>query len=70
MKWFDDHEDAKHVCKLQLSIHGLNQAYQSWNLHFDDRILELSKIVEKTCICKEVSGSKVAFLDLICGRHI
>ena len=38
MRWFVDPKDARHVCKLQLSIHGRKQAYRSWNLHFDNVI--------------------------------
>ena len=29
IRWFGDPEDAKHICKLQLSIRGPKQAYQS-----------------------------------------
>ena len=38
IRWLVGPKDAKHVCKLQLSIHGLKQAYRSWNLHFDNVI--------------------------------
>jgi hypothetical protein len=35
---FVDPKDANKVCKLQSSIYGLEQASQSWNLHFDEVI--------------------------------
>ena len=54
------------VCKLQLSIYGLVQASQSWNIRFDSVIKAYGFIQTfgEACIYKKVSGSSIAFLIL------
>ena len=63
---FVDPKDANKVCKLQRSIYGLKQAYQSWNLRFDEVIKEFGFVQnkEEACIYKKLSGSSVSFLVL------
>ena len=54
------------VCKLQQSIYGLKQASRSWNLRFNDAIIEFnfSKNENEPCVYKKVSGSTIIFLVL------
>ena len=33
---FVDPNNARKICKLMKSIYGLKQAFQSWNIHFDE----------------------------------
>ena len=53
-----DPKDAGKVCKLQMSIYGLKQASQSWNLRFDEVIKEFGFVQnkEESFIYKKVSG--------------
>ena len=59
---------ANKMCKLQRSINGLVQAFQSWNIRFDELIKAygLMRTFGKTCIYKKVSGSTTTFLISIC----
>jgi hypothetical protein len=61
---FVDPKDANNVCKLQVSIYGLKQASQSWNLCFDEVIKRFGFLqnTEESCIYKKMSGSSVSFL--------
>ena len=54
------------MCKLQRSIYGLVQAFQSWNIRFDEVIKAYGFIQTfgEACIYKKVSGSSIAFLIL------
>ena len=52
-----DPENPKKVCKLQRSIYGLKQAFQSWNLRFDEAVKEFGFL-------KKASGSILIFLVL------
>ena len=48
-KGFVDPKGANKVCKLQRSIYGLVQTYQSWNIRFDELIKAygLYRLLEK-----------------------
>jgi hypothetical protein len=63
---FVDPKNAEKIYKLQKSICGLNQASQSWNLHFDEVVKGFGfvKNVEEPCVWKKVSGSALLFLVL------
>jgi hypothetical protein len=52
--------------QLQKSIYGLKQAFQSWNLCFDEVIKGFGfiKNMKEPCVYKKVSGSAVVFLVL------
>ena len=65
---FVNPKGANKVCKLQRSIYGLVQAYQSWNIRFDELIKAYSFIQTcgEACIYKKVSGSTTAFIISIC----
>ena len=54
------------VCKLQISIYGLKQASQSWNLRFDEVVKEFGfiKNEDELCVYKKVSVSAIVFLVL------
>ena len=43
-KGFIDPKGANKVCKLQLSIYGLVQTSQSWNVRFDEMIKDFGFI--------------------------
>ena len=55
------------MCKLQRSIYGLVQASRSWNIRLDSVIKAYGFIQTfgEACIYKKVSGSSVAFLDIL-----
>ena len=63
---FVDPKNPKKVLKLQRSIYGLKQAFQSWSLHFDEAIKEFGFIKNKDelYVYKKVNGSVVVFLVL------
>jgi hypothetical protein len=63
---FVDPCDANKVCKLERSIYGLQQASQSWNLHFDEVIKGFGFVqnTEESCVYKKMSGSSISFLVL------
>ena len=65
---FVNPKGANKVCKLQLSIYGLVQASQSWNIRFD-KVIKAYGFIQtfgEACIYKKVSGSATAFLISIC----
>ena len=66
---FVDPKGANKLCKLQRSIYGLVQASWSWNICFDEVIKAYGFIqtYSEACIYKKVSGSSIAFLNIICG---
>jgi hypothetical protein len=49
---FVDTKNVGKICKFQRSMYGLNQASQTWNLHFDDVVKEFSFIqnIEEPCV--------------------
>ena len=59
-------KNAKKVCKLHRSIYGLKQAFQSWNLRFNDAIKEFGfiKNEDEACVSKKVSGSTIILMVL------
>ena len=69
---FVNPKGANKMCKLQRSIYGLVQAFQSWNVRFDELIKAYGFIqtYHEAYIYKEVSGSATAFLISICEWHI
>ena len=58
--------DESKVCRLHKSIHGLKQASQNWNKHFDKCIKTYGFIKngEEPCVYKWANGSIVVFLML------
>ncbi|GJZ07425.1 retrotransposon protein, putative, ty1-copia subclass [Tanacetum coccineum] len=54
------------VCKLKLSIYGLNQASRPWNKRFDDEIKKFgfTQNRDEPCVYLKASGSNVTFLIL------
>ena len=59
--------DSDHkVYKLQRFIYELKQAFQSWNIHFNDMIksFDFIKNEEEPCVYKKISGSAITFLIL------
>ena len=58
--------NAGKICKLKRSIYGLRQAAWSWNICFDEVIVDLGfiKNEEDYCLYKKSSGSSVVFLIL------
>ncbi|WVZ79764.1 LOW QUALITY PROTEIN: hypothetical protein U9M48_027305 [Paspalum notatum var. saurae] len=66
LEGFVDLENARKVCKLRMSIYGLKQASQSWNLRFDEVVKGFGfiKNVKEPCVYKKVSGSALIFLVL------
>ena len=63
---FVDPKYPNRVCKLEISIYGLNQASQSWNLHFGEVVKEFGfmKNEDEPCVYKKDSGSAIIFLVL------
>ena len=63
---FVDPNNAGKICKLKRSIYGLRQATRSWNIRFDEVIIDLGfiKNEEDYCLYKKSSGSSVVFLIL------
>ena len=61
---FDDRDHR--IYKLQRSIYRFKQAFQSWNLHFDEAIksFDFIKNEEESYVYKRVSGSVIIFLVL------
>ncbi len=57
---------SRKVCKLNRSIYGLKQASRSWNLRFNEAVLEFGFIrcEEEPCVFKKLSGSSIVFLVL------
>ena len=64
---FVDPKGVNKMCKLLkvLSIYGLVQASQSWNIRFDKLIKAYSFIQTcgEACIYRKMSGSTTAFFD-------
>ncbi|KAL0292701.1 UNVERIFIED_CONTAM: Retrovirus-related Pol polyprotein from transposon TNT 1-94 [Sesamum radiatum] len=58
--------EEQKVCRLQRSIYGLKQAFQSWNTRFDEVIrgYDFIKNDYDPCVYKKISGSSVAYLVL------
>ncbi|KAL2235592.1 UNVERIFIED_CONTAM: Retrovirus-related Pol polyprotein from transposon TNT 1-94 [Sesamum indicum] len=63
---FTSVREEQKICHLQGFIYGLKQAFQSWNIHFDEgiRVYNFIKNDFDPCVYKKVSGSSVAFLVL------
>ena len=63
---FVDPNNTGKICKLKRSIYGLRQAARSWNIRFDEVIIDLGfiKNEEDYCLYKKSSGSSVVFLIL------
>ena len=68
LEGFVDPKGVNKICKLQRSIYGLVQGFQSWNIHFDKLIKAYGFIQTcgEACIYNKVSGSTTAFLINIC----
>ena len=58
--------EARRICKLDMSSYGLKQASRRWNIYFDQTVKEFGFIQneDESCVYKKVSGSLVAFLVL------
>ncbi|KAD2132529.1 hypothetical protein E3N88_41798 [Mikania micrantha] len=75
---FVDPKYPDKVCKLKKSIYGLKRASRSWNLHFDEKIIEYGfiKNEDEPCVYMKTSGSTVVFLILyvddilLIGNHL
>ena len=65
-KVFVDPKYPNIVCKLNKSIYGLKQASQSWNLRFDQIIIEFGfvKNEDEPCVYRKTSGITISFLIL------
>jgi hypothetical protein len=63
---FVDPQKAGKICKLQMSIYGLKQASQSWNIRFDEVVKGFGfiKNEEEPCDYTKASGSALVFLVL------
>ena len=63
---FVDPKNKGKICKLLKSIYGLKQASRSWNLRFDEAIVEFGfiKNEDEPCVYKKANGSKITFLVL------
>jgi hypothetical protein len=61
-----DPQKAGKICKLHMSIYGLKQASQSWNIRFDEVVKGFGfiKNEEEPCDYTKASGSALVFLVL------
>ncbi|KAK4382646.1 hypothetical protein Sango_2852200 [Sesamum angolense] len=62
-KGFTSIGEEHNVSSLQKSIYDLKQAFQSWNMHFDEVIwgYDFIKNVHDPCLYKKFSGRSVAY---------
>ena len=63
---FISNGNEQKFCKLQMSIYGLKQASQSWNIRFDEtiKVFDFIRNLDEHCVYKKVSRSAVTFLVL------
>ena len=63
---FVNPKNSGKVCKIQISIYGLKQAFRSCNLCFKEAVKDFGfiKNEDEPCVNKKVSGSAVMFLVL------
>ena len=63
---FVDPKNKGKICKLLKSIYGLKQASRSWNLRFDEAVVEFGFVrnEDERCVYKRAEGSKITFLVL------
>ncbi len=59
-------EDATKVCKLNRSIYGLEQAWQNWNIRFDEtiKLSGFSKNPDEPCVYKKEANDAIVFVML------
>nr|GEU83772.1 hypothetical protein [Tanacetum cinerariifolium] len=61
---FVNPKHPRRICKLQISIYELKQAFTSWNKRFDEEIKKygFTQNPDEPCVYKRASGSEAAYV--------